>query len=255
MGDTETAVLPPGWAWAPLGDLITGIEAGLNVAAIGRAPVAGETGIVKISAVTWGEFDEEQSKTLPATMPIDPRHLIAAGDFLISRANTLELVGAPVIVKKIERRLVLSDKVLRLRFRHGLDRWVELYLKSPAGRVQIESRAQGAQLSMRNISQDKLRKILVPLAPDAERKRILDITNESLSDVDEAEAALNRALHPLKAEVGQLRRSILHAAFAGRLVPQDPADEPAAALLARFCAEAAPPALRRRAARTEVPRP
>ena len=46
MEDSEKAALPPGWAWAKLGELITGIEAGLNVAAIGRAPVSGETGIV-----------------------------------------------------------------------------------------------------------------------------------------------------------------------------------------------------------------
>lgn len=108
---------------------------------------------------------------------------------------------------------------------------------------------------MRNISQDKLRKIPIPLAPNAERKRILEITDESLFDVDEAEGALNRALHPIEAEIGQLRRSILYAAFTGRLVPQDPADEPAAALLARLRAEAAPPAPRRRAARTEAPSP
>jgi type I restriction enzyme S subunit len=94
--------LPPGWARATLGDLIEGIEAGKNVAAIGRPPGENETGIVKVSAVTWGEFDEEESKALPPDIEIDPRHLIRPGDFLISRANTIELVGAPVIVKQCQ---------------------------------------------------------------------------------------------------------------------------------------------------------
>ena len=146
-------------------------------------------------------------------MTIDPRHLIAPGDFLISRANTLELVGAPVIVKKIERRLVLSDKVLRLRFRHGLDRWVELYLKSASGRAQIESRAQGAQLSMRNISQENLRRIMIPVAPDVERGRILEMVDRSLAEVDEAKAAMKRA----HGQMEEYRASLLHAASTGAL--------------------------------------
>lgn len=45
------------------------------------------------------------------------------------------------------------------------------------------------------------------------------------------------------ARLSSLRQSILHAAFTGRLVPQDPADEPAAALLARL--RAAPATTRR----------
>ena len=140
MTDAE---LPPGWAWATLGDLIEGIDSGKNVSALGRPPGDGEVGIVKVSAVTWGEFDEEASKTLHPGTPFDPEDRILPGDFLISRANTLELVGAPVIVRSCHRNLVLSDKILRLRFKLKTDRWIELFLKSVLGRQQIEGFSQG----------------------------------------------------------------------------------------------------------------
>ena len=205
--------LPPGWAVAPLGDLIDGIEAGKNVAAIGRPPEDGETGIVKVSAVTWGEFDEDESKALHPGTEIDPADLIRPGDFLISRANTIELVGAPVIVKQFRRRLVLSDKVLRLRVVEGFDRWLELFLKSHFGRTQIEQYATGAQLSMRNISQENLRRISVPVAPEDERARIVAAVNELFEAVEAGEAALARAREGLT----QFRASLLHAACTGAL--------------------------------------
>ncbi|MPQ74764.1 restriction endonuclease subunit S, partial [Acetobacter senegalensis] len=49
----------------PLGELLRGIEAGKNMRCVERPPVAGEKGVVKVSAVTWGHFDTTQTKTLP----------------------------------------------------------------------------------------------------------------------------------------------------------------------------------------------
>lgn len=216
MDAGPTLVPLPAWPVVPLGDLIEGIEAGKNVAAIGRPPEDGETGIVKVSAVTWGEFDEDESKTLHPGAEIDPAHLIRPGDFLISRANTIELVGAPVIVKKFRRRLVLSDKVLRLRIVDGLDRWIELFLKSHSGRTQIEEYATGAQLSMRNISQANLRRIMIPLPPRDTMRAILARLEPSLEDLKTAEDALARA----NAQLEQLRTRLLFSAFSGDLVPE-----------------------------------
>ncbi|MFN7305153.1 MAG: restriction endonuclease subunit S [Acetobacteraceae bacterium] len=196
-----------------LDDLISDIEAGKNVAAIGRPPQDGETGIVKVSAVTWGEFDEDESKTLYPGTKINQSDLICAGDFLISRANTRELVGAPVIVKQFRRRLVLSDKVLRLCVVKGFDRWLELFLKSHFGRTQIEHSATGAQLSMRNISQSNLRLIYVPVAPPNEQARIVAAVSALFEEIEAGEAALARARENLT----QFRASLLHAACTGSL--------------------------------------
>ena len=239
---TDLPDLPKGWLWASLDDMLLGIEAGLNVSAEGRPPRPDEIGIVKISAVTWGEFDETASKTLPPDFEFDERNEIRVGDFLFSRANTLELVGAPVIVEAIGRRLLLSDKVLRFRLATGCDRWVELVLKSSLGRRQIEALATGAQLSMRNISQDSIRSISIPLPPPAETAEILRRVSDTLA----AQADTLALLDAEAADAARLRQSVLKAAFEGRLVPQDPTDEPARAMLERLAAKPAAIAPRRR---------
>nr|WP_246701275.1 restriction endonuclease subunit S [Rhodopseudomonas sp. BR0C11] len=234
--------LPSSWDWAKIDDILVRIEAGLNVSAEGRPPADGETGIVKISAVTWGEFDESASKVLPRTASVDPNHLIQVGDFLFSRANTLELVGAPVIVKSISKRLVLSDKVLRFRLSPGMDRWLEIVLKSALGRKQIENRATGAQLSMRNISQDSIRAISVPIPPMEEMAEILRRVSEATSAASDTLTVLDAEA----ADAARLKQSILKAAFEGRLVPQDSTEEPAAALLERLATTAPAPARAKR---------
>jgi type I restriction enzyme S subunit len=160
--------IPQTWAWGQVGDFLYDIEAGLNVKAEGRPPRQGEVGIVKISAVTWDEFNESESKTLPSAFELDEHDIIRPGDFLISRANTLELVAAPVIVKSCERRLIISDKVLRLRLVEGFERWIEICLKSLLGRQQIEFYASGNQLSMRNITQENIARLAIPIPPRAE---------------------------------------------------------------------------------------
>lgn len=77
--------------------------------------------------------------------------------------------------------------------------------------------------------------IPIPLPPLNEQARIvhrLDLAAEGIR-------RLTRELEEQAARVGELRRSLTHHAFTGRLVPQDPSDEPASELLARVEAERA----------------
>ncbi len=236
--------LPEGWTSTTFGALLTDIEAGKNFAAKGRPPEGGEVGILKISAVTWGAYDELESKTVPRKDLVNPRLFIHPGDFLISRANTLELVGACVIVHRTTRDIMLSDKVLRLHFAdESLKPWTLTFLRSRAGRDELEARASGNQLSMRNISQAKLVTIPIPLPPTEEREALLAELDRRLSAADALDATLQANLR--RAEL--LRQSILERTFRGELVPQNPNDESAETLLARLKA-AAPdtPASRRR---------
>lgn len=200
-----------------LGDLISRIEAGKNIRCEERRPHAGERGIVKISAVTWGRFDANAIKTAPASADLDPRSRIADGDFLLSRANTLELVGAPVIAEGVPAETYLSDKVLRLRFREPVDRWVMHFLRSPRGRSEIEQRSSGNQLSMRNIGQGALCEVPVPLPNAAVRDGATATIDRSRKAIEVAEHEAARAV----ALLDRLEQSILTRAFRGELVPQE----------------------------------
>src|SRR6185437_9295192 len=93
-GDIELPVIPARWRWVYLQKLLNGIEAGRSFRCEERPPADSQYGIVKVSAVTWGTYDELESKTITDSARINPSYLIQPGDLLFSRANTIELVGA-----------------------------------------------------------------------------------------------------------------------------------------------------------------
>ena len=172
-GVTIETTFQHGWPEVPLGQFLSAIEAGKNLRCEERPPEPHEKGVVKVSSVTWGIFDKTQSKTLPSGYEPNSRSLIRNGDFLISRANTLELVGACVVVEDAPGNLYLSDKVLRLVLPDDIKPWLLNFLRSPIGRARIEAASTGNQLSMRNISQETIRSLMVPLPDRRDRRRIM----------------------------------------------------------------------------------
>ncbi len=221
------------WRDTSIGHLLTAITAGKNLRCEERPPRTDERGVVKVSAVTWGEFDPLASKTLPASFSPPEDTLIRDGDLLISRANTLDLVGAVVLVRQAPMNLYLSDKILRLEMQDGDKPWVMWFLRSPLGRRSIEAAATGNQLSMRNLSQKELKALRLPWPEATERKEIVRRIDRAFTWIDRlaAEATSARTL------IDKLDQAVLAKAFRGELVPQDPNDEPASVLLERIRAE------------------
>ena len=202
------------WQKTTLGEVLAGIEAGRSFKCEERPPKSDEIGVVKVSSVTWGSYNEMESKTCLDATRIEDRFFVRAGDFLFSRANTIELVGACVIAETITLRLMLSDKILRLRFSSSVNpNWILYWLRSGFGRSEIERLATGNQNSMRNIGQDRIRQIIVKLPTPLEQTRIVAEIERRLSVVDDLETAVsvsvNRAI--------RLRHSILQKAYNGKL--------------------------------------
>lgn len=215
--------LPEGWCWTSMDALLHGIEAGKSFAAENTVPSATDVGIVKVSAVTWGVYNEDEAKTVHDPELINPGFFVRRGDLLFSRANTIELVGAAVIAERVTRRTMLSDKILRLKMSVQFRRFVLWVLRSQHGRRQIEALATGNQESMRNIGQDRIRQIVLPLPPLAEQHRIVAEVDRRISVLDALDAALDANL----ARCARLRQAILKLAFEGRLVAAEaPASAP-----------------------------
>src|SRR5690606_27584861 len=125
-----------------------------------------------------------------------------------------------------------------LRFvlvREDLKPWLLYLLRSQIGRRQIERLATGNQESMKNIGQERLRSIAVPLGPKDEIHHAIALTEQELARTSQQIRANEFALKQSTAQ----RENILRAAFAGQLVPQDPNDELASVLLERIRAERA----------------
>jgi type I restriction enzyme, S subunit len=209
------------WSEVKMNDLITSIQAGKNFRCPEVPVEIGTVGLVKISAVTWGEFDPKETKTVVDKSKIKKEYFINNGDFLISRANTIELVGASVIVTEIEHDIMISDKVWRVSFKNEIHKeYVNYFLKSRKGRAEIEARASGNQASMRNLSQNNFKDISVPLPSSEEIEKIIRVLELNFSKIKLVTDTINQVRHKLD----RLPKAILKKAFEGELVEQLPAD-------------------------------
>ena len=223
--------IPKTWIHIKLNSLINKIQAGKNFKCP-EIPVNQDTvGLVKISAVTWGRFNPQETKTVDDESKINPDLFINKGDFLVSRANTIELVGASVIVEEINYQIMISDKVWRIITNEKANKqYIDFFLKSKQGRKEIETRATGNQQSMRNIAQKAFSAIEIPYAPVEEQKEIVRRIESLFKLADSIEQQYQQA----EVDLDTLNQSILAKAFRGELVPQDPNDEPASVLLERI---------------------
>ena len=202
--------------WISLGRFVAEIENGKSPQCESRPATDNEWGVLKVGAVSFGSFDERENKALPIGADFDPRYEVRPGDFLMSRANTTELVGACAIIDQTRRRLLLSDKTFRFHFRRTaevLPQWLDHAMKSPALRQQIEHGASGTSPTMKNISKDKVLELLLPAHSPSEQRRIV-------AELD----TLQARVEPLKklqvettVELDALLPSILDKAFKGEL--------------------------------------
>lgn len=166
FGDPQSN--PKAWPLMKLGELLDGIDSGKSPRCHDRPKAANEWGVLRLSALKNALYDESDHKTLPETEQPDPRNEVRTGDLLISRKNTLELVGTPAYVWETRGRILLPDLIFRLRLRpdagvHPLYLWA--LLRAPAMRRGLQLLASGTAASMPNISKERLRTLRVMVPP------------------------------------------------------------------------------------------
>ncbi len=156
------------WDKSELGELIEDFEAGVNYLPGGEGEKVSEWRVLKISAVTWGDFDPTESKAIREYDEFDEKHIVRQGDLLISRANTTELVGAVSLVKIIPPKVLLPDKLWRVKFKEDsaiLPEYTLHLLRQPELRKIIGDLATGSSGSMKNISMEKAYTLPIPVPP------------------------------------------------------------------------------------------
>lgn len=179
----DPALNPKEWPVKPLGQLINRFEGGKNVQAGSEAPEA--LRILKISAVTSGEYDESQAKPAPLDWDPPSHYFVREGDLLFSRANTADLVGATAIVRHTDGRRLLPDKLWRLVCREPSLVHAEFLLallQNASLRIALSKLASGTGGAMKNISQEKLRALPLPVPP-LERQKEFALRATRLDDM------------------------------------------------------------------------
>ncbi len=214
----EGRLVPTGtanWRTGLLGEVLVNIETGKSFKCEERPPTEHEVGVVKVSSVTWGTYNELESKTCLDPTRVESKYFVAPDDFLFSRANTIELIGACVIAQKVNLKAMLSDKILRFKFSPEVTpRWVLYWLRSEFGRAEITRLATGNQESMRNIGQERIRQIAIAVPPLPDQVRVVTEVERRLSVIESLEAVVSANLQ----RAARLRQSILQKAFAGELL-------------------------------------
>ena len=180
------------WQEVPLGEVVERITGGKNIEA-GSGTSAFR--IMKVSAVTSGVFKPNEAKPAPDGHVPAPEHHVRESDFLFSRANTSELVGAVAIAHNPPDGLLLPDKVWRIEWNCNriYPRYAYYMLRSAELRRVLGLISSGTSGSMKNISQRKLVRVLVPLPPLDEQQRIVELLDRAADIRRRADAARAKA--------------------------------------------------------------
>jgi len=229
--------IPESWASLNLSQFVLELGQGWSPKCENREAQDDEWSVIKTTAIQFGNFDPSANKALPKHLP--PRRWLGlhCGEILITRAGPRSRCGVVCRVRGDHPRLMICDKAYRLVLFEGatIPEFVERLLCSPAATAAIEKLKTGINDSGVNITQSAFLQLALPIPPPPEQHEIVRLIDEQFEVIERNEREIDAALRRSEA----LRQSILHRAFTGKLVPQDPADEPATELLARLRTERA----------------
>jgi len=231
----EKARLPDGWRWVKVREL--GSEAD-DVVQVGpmsmRSSEFEHNGVpvLNVGCVQWDRFDETKLNYLPAARAHSfSRYRIRSGDVLFTRSGT---VGRCAVAHHHQEGWLMTFHLLRVRTNPNgcLPEYLRIVLE---GAPHIRRQTKGASIgtTRSGFNTNLLAGLDIPLPPISEQRRIVNAAASRLSVVE----VVSEELKAERIRIARLRQSILKWAFEGRLVDQDPTDEPASVLLERIRAE------------------
>ena len=189
--------------------------------------------VLRMGNLVDGRINWEDLKFLPRTHKEFPRLLLRGGDILFNRTNSPELVGKTAVYTEGSPQASFASYLLRIRTRPAMrPEFLSAYLNSAYGRAWIAN-VVSQQVGQANVNGTKLRALQVPVPSESEQAILLEQMERRLTIADRTAAEIDIQL----ARAKRLRQAILKHAFEGKLVPQDPNDEPATELLKRIAAE------------------
>jgi len=225
--------LSGGWSWASLEQLSWNSSYGTSSKC---SPDNTGIPVIRIPNIQSGRLNYGNLKYATDDLSISDDEKLKLGDLLIIRTNgSKALIGRSALIdRELSGVFYYASYLIRFRLMNigNLPEWVASLWNESSGRAWIETRA-ATSAGQHNISMSVLCTFPIPLPALSEQKEITSEISRRLSQAEAAEKTIEQSL----ARASRLRQSILKRAFEGRLVPQDPNDEPASALLDRIRAE------------------
>lgn len=223
--------LPAGWGVLSLDTLSYDSGYGSSVKC---AYDAAGIPVLRIPNIQDGRIDLKDLK-YSTKLGVDlSRLFLDRGDLLFIRTNgSRDLIGR---VGVVEKRLAAAFASYLIRFRlipDGVDPWwVSFVMASPLWRRFVEQ-AAASSAGQYNLSLKVLGQLPVPIPPRSEQARLVAELQQMLGDLTRMKSSMTMSMNRGEG----VRRAVLREAFTGRLVPQDPNDEPAIELLERIRAQ------------------
>lgn len=187
--DEKPFELPIGWEYTYLESQVLESGAGWSPSCDPQPRVGNAWGVLKVSAVSWDKFNPFENKSLPKHLEPRLDCEVQEGDFLISRANTADLVAKSVIAYNPPKNLMLSDKIVRLKLtNHCSKEYINLCNKTKFTRNYYATVSGGTSDSMRNVSRQQILALTIPLPPLNEQKRIVEKVNQLFSIIEQLQS-------------------------------------------------------------------
>ena len=215
--------IPSKWVWCNLGMLFShNTGKALNASKTDGASLT----YITTSNVYWNSFELGNLKIMPFTDSEIEKCTVKKGDLLVCEGGDIGRAA----IWQFENEIRIQNHLHRLR---PYDRiytkfyYYIMYLYKANGRIN------GNGIGLQGLSSNALHNIIVPVPPVEEQKRIVDSIDSVLSLIEQIESHKQN----LSSQIDNIKSKILDLAIRGKLVPQDPNDEPASVLLERIRAE------------------
>lgn len=207
--------VPAHWDVVTLRRVVETFEQGWSPDCESRTPELGEWGVLKAGCVNGGVFSATESKALPVALSPRPELEVRGGDVLMSRASgSPKLIGSVALLEEVPPRLMLSDKVFRLRLSSTvIPRFFALSMGSTLMRRQIEVAIGGAEGLANNLPQSSIKQFWLALPPRSEQERIVASLGAETLHLDKMRGAAEQAVVLLK----ERRSALISAAVTGQV--------------------------------------
>ena len=261
--------IPESWEWVRLGEIVK--EKPRNGYSPKSVDYITEIKTLKLGATTYGIFDEKQFKYIDERIPEDSYLWLEKNDILIQRSNALEYVGVSCIFNS-SKKFIYPDLMMKIKCCNGIEpKYIDYTLKTKYMREYFRNKATGTSKTMPKINQETVINAIIPLPNLKEQQRIVEKVErlqELIKNLKEVyllneESRLNLKKSLLveieksnsdkellknlevvfsnfdkvirsKEDIKDIRNLILSLAIKGKLVEQNPEDEPASELLKRI---------------------
>ena len=216
--------IPSSWEWANVGAFTHDLQYGTSEKSSnkGSVPVLRMGNITRLGSIDYSDLvyssNEEDIQ----------KYKLQKNDLLFNRTNSSEWVGKTAIFKS-EHPTIYAGYLIRVRCIIVIPDYVNLVMNSSYHRDWCNQVKTDA-VNQSNINAQKLSNLLIPIPPYFEQLRIVADVEHWFELIDTIEQGKTDLLSTIK----QTKSKILDLAIHGKLVPQDPNDEPASELLKRI---------------------